>query len=217
MMFSSSIHYPRSAIRAKRPGFALPMTIIAIAGLTLLLIGLLTVISLERKTARSYSDAARADLAVESGLAVATEQITGFLNRSDVGGAAFTTWAYHPGGDSTPGSLLALTSGRPEFDIGTTAGSPYLSTTNTTWLGTAGDDPDKLFADYASGSKDVFNFNSKNALGTLTGACLARWQNFGTDPEGRQIRYAVWVDDESSRLDVTQIGTKTREIGRAHV
>jgi hypothetical protein len=213
MMFSSSIHYPRSAIRAKRPGFALPMTIIAIAGLTLLLIGLLTVISLERKTARSYSDAARADLAVESGLAVATEQITSFLKRTDVTGAAFTTWAYHPGGVSTPGSLLALTSGRPEFDIGTTAGSPYLSTTNTTWLGTAGDDPDKLFADYASGSKDVFNFNSKNALGTLTGACLARWQNFGTDPEGRQIRYAVWVDDESSRLDVTQIGTKTREDG----
>jgi hypothetical protein len=47
----------------------------------------------------------------------------------------------------------------------------------------------------------------------LTGACLARWQNFGTDSEGRQIRYAVWVDDESSRIDVTQIGTKTREDG----
>jgi hypothetical protein len=199
--------------RSHRHGFALPMTIIAIAGLTLLLIGLLTVISLERKTARSYSDSARADLAVESGLAVATEQITRFLKRTDVTGAAFTTWAYHPGGVSTPGSLLALTSGRPEFDIGTTAGSPYLSTTNTTWLGTAGDDPDKLFADFASGSKDVFNFNAKNALGTTAGACLARWQNFGTDPEGRQMRYAVWVDDESSRIDVTQIGTKTREDG----
>jgi hypothetical protein len=213
MRFSSSIHNPRSAIRAKRPGFALPMTIIAIAGLTLLLIGLLTVISLERKTARSYSDSARADLAVESGLAVATEQITRFLKRTDVTGAAFTTWAYHPGGVSTPGSLLALTSGRPEFDIGTTAGSPYLSTTNTTWLGTAGDDPDKLFADFASGSKDVFNFNAKNALGTTAGACLARWQNFGTDPEGRQIRYAVWVDDETARLDVTQIGGADRVDG----
>jgi hypothetical protein len=199
--------------RSHRHGFALPMTIIAIAGLTLLLIGLLTVISLERKTARSYSDSARADLAVESGLAVATEQITRFLKRTDVTGAAFTTWAYHPGGVSTPGSLLALTSGRPEFDIGTTAGSPYLSTTNTTWLGTAGDDPDRLFADFASGSKDVFNFNAKNALGTLTGACLARWQNFGTDSEGRQIRYAVWVDDETARLDVTQIGGADRVDG----
>jgi len=213
MRFSSYIHHPRSAIRAKRPGFALPMTIIAIAGLTLLLIGLLTIMTLERKTARSYSDSARADLAVESGLAVATEQISRFLNRSDVGGAAFTTWAYHPGGDSTPGSLLALTAGRPDFDIGTTAGQPFLKTDNTTWLGTSGDDPDKLFSDFQSGSKDVFNFNTNNALGAANGACLARWQNFGTDPEGRQIRYAVWVDDESSRIDVTQIGTKTREDG----
>ena len=213
MMFPSSIRNTLSPIRAKRPGFALPMTIIAIAGLTLLLIGLLTVISLERKTARSYSDSARADLAAESGLAVATEQITSFLKRPDVTGAAFTTWAYHPGGDSTPGSLLALTSGRPEFDIGTTAGSPFLTTANTTWLGTTGDDPDKLFADFANKSKDVLNFNANNALGTMTGACLARWQNFGTDPEGRQMRYAVWVDDESSRIDVTQIGTKAREDG----
>jgi hypothetical protein len=213
MRFSSSIHYPRSAIRAKRPGFALPMTIIAIAGLTLLLIGLLTVLSLERKTARSYSDAARADLAVESGLAVTTEQITSFLKRPEVTGAAFATWAYHPGGESTPGYLLALTSGRPEFDIGTTAGSPYLSADNTIWLGTTGDDPDELFADFTSGSSDVIDFNAKNALGSMTGACLARWQNFATDPEGRQLRYAVWVDDESSRIDVTQIGTEAREDG----
>jgi hypothetical protein len=199
--------------RSHRNGFALPMTILAIAGLTLLLIGLLTVLSLERKTARSYSDAARADLAVESGLAVATEQITTFLKRTDVTGAAFTTWAYHPGGDSAPGSLLALTAGRPEFEIGTTAGSPFLSTGNTTWLGTAGDDPDKLFSDFAAGSEDVFDFNANNALGTTTGACLARWQNFGTDSEGRQLRYAVWVDDETARLDVTHIGGADRVDG----
>lgn len=189
------------------------MTIIAVAGLTLLLIGLMTVLTLERKTARSYSDSARADLAAESGLAVATGQIAGFLKRTDVGGAAFTTWAYHPGAESNPGSLLALTMGRPEFDIGTTAGQPFLSTTNTTWLGTAGDDPDKLFADFASGSKDVFNFNANNALGTAAGVCLARWQNFGTDGEGSQVRYAVWVDDETARLDVTQIGGADRVDG----
>jgi len=189
------------------------MTIIAIAGLTLLLVGLLTVIPLERKTARSYSDSARADLAAESGAAVVIEQIKTFLNRTDVGGAAFTTWAYHPGGESKPGTLLALTSGRPEFDTGTTAGSPFLTTNNTIWLGTAGDDPDELFADFATGSKDILDFNTKNALGTLTGACLARWKNIGTDSEGRQMRYAVWVDDESSRIDVTQIGTEAREDG----
>jgi hypothetical protein len=199
--------------RTAKNGFALPMTIIAMAGIVLLLLGLVAVLALERKTARSYSDAARAELAAESGAAVTIEQITNFLNREDVGGAAFATWAYHPGGDSVPGHHVALTANRPQFDDGTTAGTPFLNAGNTTWLGTIGEDPDKLFADFQAGSKDVFNFNAKNALGPLTGASLARWQNFKTDPEGRQFRYAVWVDDETSRLDVTQIGTRAREDG----
>ena len=215
MIFPSPIHNPRSAIGAPRPGIALPMTIIAVAGLTLLLVGLMTVLTLERKTARSYSDAARADLAVESGLAVTIAQITNFLNRQDVSGAAFATWAYHPGGESTPGHLLALTSGRPEFDDGTTAGSPFLTADNTEWLGTSGVDPDKLFADFQAGNKDVFDFNAKDALGAMNGACLARWQDFDTDSQGRKMRFAVWVDDESSRLDVTQIGTEVREDGNS--
>lgn len=64
-------------------GFALPMTILAVAGLTLLLVGLLTVMTLERKTARSYSDSARAELAVESGLAVALASLTEIASRDD--------------------------------------------------------------------------------------------------------------------------------------
>lgn len=64
-------------------GFALPMTIIAVAGLTLLLIGLMTVLTLERKTARSYSNSARADLAVESGLANALGLLTEVAVRDD--------------------------------------------------------------------------------------------------------------------------------------
>ena len=200
-------------ISPNRLGLALPMTIIAVAALTLLLVGLLTVLTLERKTARSYSNAARANLAVESGLAVTIAQITDFLNRPDVTGAAFATWAYHPGGETTPGTLLALTAGRPEFDDGTTAGNPFLTADNTEWLGTSGGDPDKLLADFLAGSEEVFDFNANNALGAMNGACLARWQDFSTDSKGRKMRFAVWVDDESSRLDVTQIGTQVREDG----
>ncbi len=199
----------------KCPGFALPMTVIAIAGLTLLLIGLMTVLTLERKTARSYSDAARAELAVESGVAVTIAQITQFLERPDVGGAAFATWTYHPGGESSPGSLLALTAGRPEFDNGTTSGSTFLNADNTNWLGTSGGDPDELFADFQTGSEDVVNLNANNALGAINGLCLARWQNYGTDPQGNQTRYAVWVDDETARLDITRIGTQAREDGNS--
>lgn len=201
--------------RHASPGFALPMTVIAVAGLTLLLVGLLTVLSLERKTARSYSNAARADLAVESGLAVALAQITDFLERPDVGGAAYATWAYHPGGDTTSGSILALTAGRPEFDTGITSGSAFLDADNTAWLGTSGGDPDSLFADFQAGSKDVLDLNANHALGAMNGLCLARWQSYGTDPLGNRTRYAVWVDDECARIDVTQIGTQVREDGNS--
>ncbi|MBG7609176.1 MAG: hypothetical protein IZT59_14280, partial [Verrucomicrobia bacterium] len=202
-------------ISPNRLGLALPMTIIAVAALTLLLVGLLTVLTLERKTARSYSNAARANLAVESGLAVTIAQITDFLNRPDVTGAAFATWAYHPGGETTPGSLLALTAGRPEFDDGTTAGNPFLTADNTQWLGTSGGAPDNLLADFQAGSEEVFDFNANHTLGAMNGACLARWQDFDTDSQGRKMRFAVWVDDESSRLDVTQIGTQIREDGNS--
>jgi hypothetical protein len=126
---------------------------------------------------------------------------------------AFTTWAYHPGGTSTPGQVLAITAGRPEFDIGTTAGQPFLNATNTQWLGTTGNDPDQLFADFQAGNKDVIDFNADDKLGELTGACLARWQDYATEANGRRIRYAVWVDDETSRLDVTQIGGLARANG----
>jgi hypothetical protein len=67
----------------KARGFALPMTIIAIGGLTLLLVGLMTAITLERKTARSYSDSTRADLAVESGLVFALSAIADIAARDD--------------------------------------------------------------------------------------------------------------------------------------
>lgn len=196
-------------------GIAMPMTIIAIAAMVLLIIGLITVLTLERKTARSFSDSARAELAAESGIAVTMAQITDFFERTDVTGAAFTTWAYHPGGESTPGSLLALTAGRPQFDVGTIAGAAFLNSDNTEWLAPGDDDPDKLFADFTAGGEDVFDFNARNVLGEAQGLCLARWQTYDTDANGNEIRYAVWVDDESARLDVTQIGTLAREDGNS--
>jgi len=202
-----------------RFGFILPLAIIAVAGIMILVISLLSLVSLERKTARAYSNVTRAEFAMAAGEEYAIGQITEFFNRLEVTGAAFTTWAYHPGGETAPGSLLALTTGRPEFDNGTTAGSPFLAPDNTEWLGTNGGDPDALLTDFENnsdngeGSEDVFDFNADGALGAMNGVCLARWQDFGTDSRGRKMRFAVWVDDETSRLDVTQIGTQVREDG----
>jgi hypothetical protein len=67
----------------KKNGFALPMALIAISGMLILLMGLLTILALERKTARSYADAARAELALQSGLADAIATISPVAMRDD--------------------------------------------------------------------------------------------------------------------------------------
>lgn len=201
--------------RGRRRGFILPLAIIGMAGILILMVSLLSLASLERKTARAYSNGTRAEFAMAAGEEYVIGQITDFLNRPEVGGAAFSTWAYHPGGESGPGHLLALTEGRPEFDDGTTAGAPFLAAANTEWLGTIGGDPDALMEEFRTEGENILDFNAAGALGEMHGACLARWQEIGTDSRGRRMRFAVWVDDESSRLDVTRIGEFDREDGNS--
>ncbi len=54
--------------RAYAPGFTLPAVIVVAAALLILAVGLLAVIGIERKTARSFADAKRAELAARAGL-----------------------------------------------------------------------------------------------------------------------------------------------------
>jgi hypothetical protein len=57
-------------------GIALPMTLLAISALVVLLLGMLAILGIERKTTRAYSDLTRAELALESGLANALSVIS---------------------------------------------------------------------------------------------------------------------------------------------
>ncbi len=55
--------------QVRRRGFTLPMVLVAEAGLLVLLAGLMTIVALERQTAKAHADAYRADLAARSALA----------------------------------------------------------------------------------------------------------------------------------------------------
>lgn len=220
MMFPSSIHNPRSAIRAKRHGFALPMTVIAVAGLTLLLVGLLTVLSLERKTARSYSDAARADLAVESGLAVALASLSEIAGRDDsivfriedpiepsvtanerpngLREQFFTFGAVFENG-SWRG--IPLYSGATAFfpgnrAIATNAGSPVLA--------------------------ELTGFLTSSPVALTTPGLhehavpRAKWVDMPSDPDANTTsRYAWWVEDLGGRIDGRLAGSEPREEGKS--
>jgi len=58
----------RRPTRSQAPGFTLPAVMIVAAAMLILAVGLLAIISIERKTARSFADSKRAELAARAGL-----------------------------------------------------------------------------------------------------------------------------------------------------
>jgi hypothetical protein len=213
MMFPSSIHNPRSAIRAKRHGFALPMTIIAIAGLTLLLVGLLTVLSLERKTARSYSDAARADLAVESGLAVALGSLVEIAGRDDsiVFRVEDPLEPTVPADDRPLGIREQFFTYGAVFENGAWRGIPLFSGEGGAALGATRLDINPLTTSLANYVDDAV------AIGRQTehdhDIPRAKWVEVpSSDPDGYGFRYSYWIEDLSGRIDGKNAGTEPQDL-----
>lgn len=215
MMFPSSIHNPRSAIRAKRHGFALPMTIIAIAGLTLLLIGLLTVLSLERKTARSYSDAARADLAVESGLAVALASLSEIAGRDD----SIVFRIEDPLEPTVSADERPLGFREQYFTYGAVfennawRGIPLFSGESAIGLGADRIDTALLASAL---SAYVANEDTKTIV-MLTehdhDIPRAKWVEVpSSDPDGYIFRYSYWIEDLSGRIDGKNAGSMPQDL-----
>jgi len=103
-------------------GFALPVTILLMGALAVLLAGMLTVARLERQTARAYSDAYRAELALESGIEAARAVLGGaggsddfvVLEARDERGARYTFIAEHTGGEAGAWEVTPLFSGAAE-------------------------------------------------------------------------------------------------------
>ena len=190
---------------AGSPGMVLVSTVWLVAAVFLLGVAMFTVLKYEAATVRAHERAFRAELAAASGLSAAIAEITGFLQREDVGGAAFTTWAYAaPSG----GYHVALTAGRPEK---THPATPWLDTANTFWPGGTGD-PDELRAMLAAGSPAVLDMNADGKICADLRPLAARWQEISTAP-GQAARFAVWVDDESARIDLAKVAEVPRLAG----
>lgn len=201
-------------ISPNRPGLALPMTIIAVAGLTLLLVGLLTVLTLERKTARSYSNAARADLAVESGLAVALGTIAEIAKRDD--SIVFRVEDPTQPQVAEPSRPLGF---REQFftygavyDNGNWRGLPLFSGSPEIDLGDSQIDAETLNPIIETYTIDI------QQLGRLTehdqNIPRAQWVDVpATDPKGYDMRYAFWIEDLSGRIDARAAGSLPRGEG----
>ena len=191
-----------------RKGFALPMSIIAIAGLMMLLVGMLTVMSLERKTARSYSDAARAQMAVDSGLAAALASVTEIASQD--GSIVFRL--------EDPVTPTVADSARPLgfreqfftygaiFENDGWRGIPLFSGASESQIGTSAIDTTPLLAELTNYVTDA------EKLGKITvhdqNIPRAKWVEVpATEAKGYSFRYAYWIEDLSGRIDGKNAGT----------
>ena len=206
----------------KRRGFALPMTIIAVAGLTLLLIGLVTVLTLEQKTARSYSNTTRADFAVESGLAAALATVTEVAKLDDsivfrledpVDPEVADTsrplgyreqfFTYGAVFDDTADAWRAIPLFSAENEVSVTSADP----TNGVPIDTT--DVVTSLANYVTDAQ---------TLGAVTehdqNIPRAKWVEIpSSDPDGYTFRYSFWVEDLSGRIDGKNSGLLSRADG----
>ncbi len=193
-------------------GFALPMTIMAIAGMLLLLMSLLGLLTLERKTARSYSDATRADMAVQSGLADAIATISPVAGRDD-------TLVFRIDDPFSP--LIPASTSQPSREQFFTFGAQY-DTTRKLWR----------VLPFVSGLREISGGASQ-----IDGAAISnQLRNFSTEqlislghydrqvPRGAWIdvsspdstyttRYAWWVEDLRGRIDGANAGAEPRNQG----
>lgn len=201
-------------VRNPSPGFALPMTIIAVAGLTLLLVGLLTVLSLERKTARSYSDNARADLAAESGLAVALATLSEIASRDDsiVFRIEDPLEPTVPATDRPLGFREQFFTYGAVFEKGAWRGIPLFSGEPESNLGESRIDAKDLTTSLSAYVAEA------TAIGTTTehdaNIPRAKWVEIpSSDPDGYDMRYAFWIEDLAGRIDGKTAGTIPRGEG----
>ncbi|QTN32986.1 hypothetical protein HZ994_11855 [Akkermansiaceae bacterium] len=212
-----------------RKGFALPMTIIAVAGLTLLLIGLLTVLTLERKTARSYSDSARAELALESGLAIALGKLGEIARRDD----SLVFRLDDPATPTVPSTERPLGYREQFFTYGATFGKDLGNPSRFSWTAVplfSGSDPSTIsppvpgdtasppstpsllagLADYSGEAIQIGRLNQHDQS-----IPRAKWVDVpSTDPKGYTMRYSYWIEDLSGRIDGTKAGAEPRTLGK---
>lgn len=191
-----------------RRAFALVSTLLVVSAVSILCVALFSVMRYEVATVASHERQFRAELGIESGLNDTVQQIQSFLTREDAGGASFTTWTYNA---TNRGSHVALTAGRPEK---TNPSTPWLSEVNTIWPGTISD-PDVVWSKHAAGDPTVVDLNANGRISTDRRPLPAEWREQTPAEGGLITRYAVWVDDETSRLDLGVIAEKSRSAGES--
>lgn len=178
-------------------GFTLPVTIVAMAAMFVLAIGLLAVVGIESRTARSYTDAKRAELAARAGL----EELRALL-RAETANDDYLVISRTPAQaleeDREPLPELYIVRGGGGGDSLRYRHFPLFSTIA---------DPDAVEELEAPDGGDLIG-PEPAGFRTFPWADRARaaWIPM-EDDQGRTVgRYAWWVEDLQGRIDARSAG-----------
>src|SRR5438093_1253822 len=232
---------PNSQLASSRRGFALVVTLIMVALMAVIAVGVFTSVSLERATAASYNNRYQAELAVQNGLqAVAktlaatptgTSSITGtdtfLVVRADgPADANGNKAAYYYLSQPSTGSSPTITY-YPLFSASTDPSTPTSQTTTidlTAPFAPAVPTPAPPANSAASDSTSAWNAAGTQRLPTLypwgqpspsPSGPSVKWVAMRNpqDPSGPYTRYAYWAEDLDGYLDASQVGGQPRTSG----
>ncbi len=201
---------PRLQPTIIKHGIALPMTLLSIGALLLLLVGMLTILGLERKTARSYSDATRAELALESGLAHALSLLSEISCRDDalvfrIDDPEQPTLA----SDQRPlGYREQFFTYAAIFENDAWQAIPLFSNSPRHTLGDRQINARELSSNltqYTASAQTLTPISQHDQ-----NIPRAQWTELPTEPT---LRYAFWIEDLSGRLDGKHVGEEMRDQG----
>ena len=232
---------PNSQLAGSRRGFALVVTLVMVALMAVIAVGVFTSVSVERATAASYNNRYQAELAVQNGLQAAaktlaatptgTSSITGtdtfLVVRADgPADANGNKAAYYYLSQPSTGSSPTITY-YPLFSASTDPSTPTSQTTTidlTAPFAPAVPTPAPPANSAASDSTSAWN-----AAGTQRLPTLYPWGQPSPSPSGPSVkwvemrdpqnasgpytRYAYWAEDLDGYLDASQVGGQPRTSG----
>ena len=197
-------------------GIALPMTLLAISALVVLLLGMLAILGIERKTTRAYSDLTRAELALESGLANALSVISdvslgegSLVFRMDDPQQPILTSDQRPLGYREQFFTYGAVFENDSWQL-----IPLFSNASRQTLGDRQIDAKALgknLSEYCAGAQTLIPIHEHDQ-----NIPRAQWITLPADSENPAesiMRFAFWIEDLSGRMDGKHLALAKRDQG----
>jgi Tfp pilus assembly protein PilX len=206
--------------RSHSPAFALISTLLVLTILTVMAVVFLQSMRTDRLTSRAYLNKLKADTMAEAAQQAAISKILQAIPSGTNAAKGFVTWGYSNNNDFRP-FYVAISRDILNGDFTNTSGTAP----NTYWLVSSSGssqptipdiaDPNKIMSGYNDKPQNYADMNAGKQIDPNGTAYPAGWiylSGNAANTGGTYGRYAYWVDDESSKLDVSRTGNTNNTV-----